>query len=61
MTQPGISVILHELSGGNRNDPKKYAGKKIKKAFMKDGDDLEEFHLKFEDGTEIALQDDGQS
>lgn len=57
MSQPGIGAMLHHLSGGSKNDPQKYNGRKIISAEMKD----ERLSLAFDDGTKIALWDDGQS
>lgn len=57
MSQPGIGAMLHYLSGGSSNDPKKYLGKTVEKAEVIDN----KFHINFTDGTKIQIFDDGQS
>ena len=56
MSKPGFGAMLHYLSGGSRNSPEKFYGKRITAARMDEG-----LFLSFEDGTEIKLWDDGQS
>jgi hypothetical protein len=53
----GIGVMISELSGGNRNHPNKYIGKKITNATYDD----HYFELEFEGGQKIHIVDDGQS
>lgn len=55
----GIGAMLHYLSGGSENDPKKYYGKKITRVAL--NADTERLEIDFEDGTKIDIWDDGQS
>lgn len=57
MSQPGIGAMIHALSGGSQQDPAKYVGRKITAAEMKN----ERLSLTFEDGSKIAIWDNGQS
>jgi hypothetical protein len=57
MSQAGLGAMIHALSGGNKNDPKKYVGKTIKE-IEQIGDHLD---IRFEDGVSITILDDGQS
>ena len=49
--------MLHILSGGSQNDPEKYYGKKIKRAWMED----DRFNIDFTDGVKVSIWDNGQS
>lgn len=57
MSQPGIGAMLHYLSGGSKEDPAKYYGRKIVAASISD----ERIGLTFSDGTKIDIWDNGQS
>lgn len=57
MSQLGIGATLHALGGGSQQDPAKYYGRKIVAAEIAD----ERLRLKFEDGVEIEIWDNGQS
>ena len=63
MSQAGIGAMLHYLSGGSANDPKKYEGKKITKAYLDNdfNDGSGAMTLEFDDGETIRIWDDGQS
>lgn len=67
---PGLGAMMHYLSGGSRNDPQKYYGKKIVGAKMEIspdsynscGDrDRGSLLLSFDGGPSIRIWDDGQS
>jgi len=57
MSTPGLGAMLHYLSGGSRNPPEKYYGKKIAYASLAD----DTLTIKFDDNTTIRIWDDGQS
>lgn len=59
MAQPGIGAVIHMLGGGSQNDPAKYLGRKIVSAEL--DKEANRVRLSFEDGTKIAIWDDGQS
>lgn len=56
MSQLGLSVMLHMLSGAKQADMTKYYGKEIKNADIND----ERLLIEFEDGVKIKIWDDGQ-
>lgn len=53
----GMGVMIHQMSGGNKNSPDKYYGKTITKASVDEAGVL----LEFKDKSSIFLYDDGQS
>lgn len=57
MSQLGMGVLLHVLSGGSKHSPEEYIGKKIAGASMND----DKLQLVFDDGKKIQIWDDGQS
>jgi len=70
MNQPGIGSMLHYLSGGSKHNASEFYGRKIVGAELQKADDNQSrwdrggkdaIVLKFEDGSGVALWDDGQS
>lgn len=57
MGQPGIGAMLHYLSGGSKEDPAKYYGKKITSAKLDDN----RLKITFEDGVKISIFDNVQN
>lgn len=57
MTNPGLGVMFHILSGGSKQDSAKYYGRKITAASITN----DRLNLEFADGAAIQLWDDGQS
>lgn len=59
MSRPGLGAMIHYLSGGSKESPEKYIGKKIVAAEL---DSVKnELRLTFSDGINIKIHDDGQS
>lgn len=58
MSEPGFGAMLHYLSGGSANDPKKYYGKVVESAQLVGDDRL---RISFVGGPVIELWDNGQS
>jgi len=66
MSRPGMGAMIHQLSGGSRNNASDFYGQKIVAAELKKADDeSRDAHdaliLEFADGRKVSLWDDGQS
>lgn len=59
MSQPGFGVMIHMLFGGTKHGSDEYVGKKIESAWL--DEENNRFRIKFTDGKEIAIWDNGQS
>lgn len=70
MSQLGVGAMLHHLSGGSQRSATDFYGRKVVNAELRKGDNgssrwthsgQDALVLSFEDGTGMALLDDGQS
>lgn len=65
MSQSGLGAMLHYLSGGSAEAPSKYYGRVIASAELREADEgwrgRNGLVLKFADGVEVEIFDDGQS
>lgn len=57
MSNPGIGVMLHALSGGSKHDPKDYVGLNIISAKLDDN----QLKISFNNGKTVRIYDNGQS
>ena len=57
MSDLGLGVMIHMLSGGSRHETDEFYGQKIIKAEIVD----EQLRLDLEDGVQIQIWDNGQS
>lgn len=57
MSQPGLGVLIHRLSGGSQHDPKELVGHQIMYAALSD----DRLVLGLDNGKWFSIWDDGQS